>query len=73
VDAPKKQYCVWVKEDENGDGGYFQDYDSIDDAAEDTSNTDHENGVEIFEAIYKSIGKYKRETRTIKVPKRSKK
>lgn len=46
--APSKQYSVWVEEDE--DCGYFNNYDSKEDAAK------FHPGEEVFETTYKSIG-----------------
>lgn len=55
----KIQYCVWIPEikDENGeitDGGYFNDYDRLEDAVDSNGGKD----VEIFWYKPKRLGVY---------------
>ena len=64
--VPKKIYLVWIAPENEGEPGYFSQYDTVLDACSDNE------GCEIFIANVKSIGKYKAVTKPVRIKKRKK-
>lgn len=64
---PTKQYMVWMAPEDENDCGYFEQFNTIADAV------DSHGDVEIYKADIKPIGKYKSQTKIVKIAKRKKK
>lgn len=69
-EVPKKQYMVWIEvnDDSITMPGYFEMFDTIESAV-----SSHGSSVEIYRADIKPIGKYRKQTKFVKIKTRRKK
>jgi hypothetical protein len=66
----KVQYAVWDEEGSEEDGGYWLLYDTLEDAVSSHSDL---ISVEVFRMEAKSIGRYKKAVKMVRLKKRKKK
>lgn len=66
-EVPKKQYMVWIGPD-GGCSGYFEQFDTIESIVD-----TYGSFVEIYRADIKPIGKYRKQTKFVKIKSRRKK
>ena len=67
-EIPKKQYMVWIDPEDEGCSGYFEQFDTIESIVD-----YYGSSVEIYRADIKPIGKYRKQTKFVKIKTRRKK